>query len=135
LASSKYYFFDVGVISALQGRKFVPGSKEYGEAFETYIAHELRSYVDYISEEPIAFWRAAPGYEVDFILGDHTAIEVKAKSTVSHGDIKNLEILAEEKKLKNYLCVCLESRERTVGKVQILPFKIFLDALWNGDYR
>jgi predicted AAA+ superfamily ATPase len=35
LASSKYYFFDVGVVSAVQGREFRPGTPEFGEAFET----------------------------------------------------------------------------------------------------
>jgi len=33
LASSKYYFFDTGVVSALQGRPFLPGTPEFGEAF------------------------------------------------------------------------------------------------------
>ena len=42
--------------------------------------------------------------------------------------------LAEEKKLKRYLCVSLEPRRRKMGQIQILPFTEFLDALWNGDY-
>ncbi len=46
LASSKFYFFDVGVVSALQGREFQPGTPEFGEAFETYMMHELFSYRD-----------------------------------------------------------------------------------------
>jgi hypothetical protein len=37
IASSKYYFFDVGVAGALQGRTFKPGTPGYGEAFETYL--------------------------------------------------------------------------------------------------
>ena len=49
LASSKYYFFDVGVVATLQGREFRPGTPEFGEAFETYLMHELVSYSDYIS--------------------------------------------------------------------------------------
>ena len=49
LASSKFYFFDVGVVSALQGREFRPGTPEFGEAFETYVMHELTSCRDYVS--------------------------------------------------------------------------------------
>ena len=135
LVSSKFYFFDVGVVASLQQRRFVPGSTEYGEAFETYLAHELRAYSDYISGESLCFWRSASGYEVDFILGDHTAVEVKAKPTVSPQDVKTLSALAEENKLKNYLCVSLEARARTVGKIQILPYGQFLDRLWGGEYR
>ena len=135
LASSKYYFFDVGVVACLQGRIFRPGTPEFGEAFETFLMHELVSYRDYVSGEPLSYWRSASGFEVDFILGDHTAIEVKAKETVSPQDLKSLQALAEEKRLKRYLCVTLEPRTRRIGNVAVLPYRTFLTGLWSGEYR
>lgn len=134
LASSKYYFFDIGVVSQLQGREFRPGTPEFGEAFETYIMHELRSCIDYGSAQPLSYWRSTSGFEVDFILGDHTAIEVKAKENVSAQDLKSLRALAEEKKLKRYLCVSLSPRTRSVDGVIVLPYRKFLDSLWSGEY-
>lgn len=133
LVSSKYYFFDVGVASALQGRLVKPETPEFGAAFETWLLHEIVSYRDYVSGEPVNYWRSTSGFEVDFILGDHTAIEVKAKNNVSPQDLKSLRALAEEKRLKRYLCVSLEPRRRQVEGVTILPFRQFLDALWNGE--
>ncbi len=135
LVSSKFYFFDIGVAGFLQGRRFAPGTAEYGEAFETYIAHELRAYCDYNSGDPLTFWRSASGFEVDFILGDHTAIEVKAKQNIGPQDLKALVALSEEKKVKRYICVTLEARKRTTGAIQILPYEDFLDALWEGEFR
>jgi len=135
LASSKYYFFDVGVVGTLQGRSFRPGTPEFGEAFETYLMHELTSYSHYISGEALGYWRSTSGFEVDFILGDHTAVEVKAKENVSPQDLRSLRALAEEKMLKRYLCVSLEARPRVVEGIRILPFKDFLEALWAGEYR
>jgi len=134
LSSSKYYFFDIGVVSQLQGREFRPGTPEFGEAFETYIMHELRSYIDYGSGEPLNFWRSASGFEVDFILGEHTAIEVKAKENVSVHDLKSLRALAEEKKLKRYLCVSLSPRSRNVDCFTVLPYRRFLDNLLSWEY-
>ena len=134
-ASSKYYFFDVGVVGSLQGRAFGPGTPEFGEAFETYFMHELSSHVDYVSGEALGYWRSKSGFEVDFILGDHTAVEVKAKENVSPQDLRSLRALAEEKMLKRYLCVSLERRPRTVEGITVLPFKTFLEALWAGEYR
>jgi len=134
LASSKYYFFDVGVVATLQGREFRPGTPEFGEAFETYLIHELVSYSDYISGEPLSYWRSTSGFEVDFILGDHTAIEVKAKENLSTHDLKSLRALAEEKKLKRYLCVSLEPRRRNLENLTILPLREFLEALWSREY-
>ena len=83
LASSKYYFFDVSVVSALQGRPFLSGTPEFGEAFETFLMHELSCRSDYVSGTPLSFWRSAGGFEVDFIIGDHTAVEAKAKQNIS----------------------------------------------------
>jgi predicted AAA+ superfamily ATPase len=134
LASSKYYFFDVGIVATLQGRVFRPGTPEYGEGFETYLFHELMCYRDYIRQEPLSYWRSSSGFEVDFIIGDHTAVEVKAKENISPHDIKALQAIAEEKILKRYLCVSLEPRMRRIGVVTILPYEEFLDNLWNGDF-
>jgi predicted AAA+ superfamily ATPase len=134
VASSKYYFFDVGVVGELQGREFRPGTPEFGEAFETIIMHELLCFRDYVSGEALSFWRSSSGFEVDFIIGDHTAVEAKAKKNLSNQDIKSLLILAEEKKLKRYLCVSLEPRIRRVANVVILPYKKFLETLWNEEY-
>jgi predicted AAA+ superfamily ATPase len=134
LVSSKYYFFDVGVTALLQEREFRPGTPEFGEAFETWLFHELCCYSDYISSEPLSYWRSTSGFEVDFILGDHTAIEVKAKENVSAQDLKSLRVLAEEKKLKRYLCVSLIPRPRTLDGISILPYRKFLNDLWSGAY-
>lgn len=134
LASSKYYFFDVGVVAALQGREFRPGTPEFGEAFETYFMHELLSYSDYVSGEPLSYWRSTSGFEVDFIIGDHTAVELKAKENLSPNDVKPLLALAEEKNLKRYLCVSLEPRPRKLGGVTVVPFREFLDKLWGNEY-
>jgi predicted AAA+ superfamily ATPase len=134
LASSKYYFFDVGIVAALQDRDFRRGTPEFGVAFETYIMHELTSFRDYMSGDRLSYWRSTSGFEVDFILGDHTAIEVKAKENLSSTELKSLRAIAEEKKLKRYICVSLEPRTRKIGNVTVLPYKKFLEALWSGAY-
>jgi len=135
LASSKYFFFDLGVVSVLQGRPFRAGTPEFGEAFETLMMHELKSHSDYVSGESLAYWRSTSGFEVDFIVGDHTAVEVKAKENITPQDLKSLRAIAEEKKLKRYLCVSLESRARQVDRITILPYRDFLASLWQGSYR
>jgi len=134
LASSKFYFFDTGGVSALQGRQIRPGTPEFGEGLETYIMHELTSYRDYAAGEPLSYWRSTSGFEVDFIIGDHTAVEIKAKRNVSPRDVRSLKALAEEKKMKRCICVCLESRARRFDGITVLPLKSFLESLWSGEY-
>jgi REP element-mobilizing transposase RayT len=72
--------------------------------------------------------------QVDFIIADHAAVEVKAKENISSQDVKSLHALGEEKKLKRYLCVSLERRRRTMDAVTVLPWEEFLDELWSGHY-
>jgi hypothetical protein len=36
---------------------------------------------------------------------------------------------------KRYLCVSMEQRPRTVEGIRVLPFKMFLEALWAGEYK
>lgn len=135
IASSKFYFCDVGVVAALQDRTFKERTPEFGEALETYVMHELVCHKDYVSGEPISFWRSTSGFEVDFIIGDHTAVEVKAKTNVGARDLKSLLAIKEERKLKKYVCVCLDPRPRTADGIEIVPLEHFLDALWDGAYR
>lgn len=124
----------MGVVSTLQGRRFLPGTPEFGEAFETYLMHELICYSHYLSGEPLSYWRSTSKFEVDFIIGDHTAVEVKAKRNLSAPDLKSLQALAEEERFKHYLCVSLEPRMRKIGGIIVYPYIEFLEALWSGEY-
>jgi len=135
LGASKYYFFDVGVVAALQGREFRPGTPEFGEAFETTLFHELMGYRDYVSGDPLGYWRSTSGFEVDFVIGDHTAVEAKAKENVSPQDLRSLVALGEEGRMRSLVCVSLEPRRRRAGEITILPWRAFLDALWGGEFE
>ncbi len=134
LVSSKYYFFDVGVVGQLQGRLFQIDTPELGQALETYIAHELFCYRDYVSGQTLRHWRSASGFEVDFILGEHIALEVKAKTSIGGHDLRSLHAIKDERIIQRYLCVSLESRSRKVEGIEVLPLKIFLKSLWDGEY-
>ncbi len=135
MATSKFYFFDVGVVRHLQHRSGLQEkAPEFGEAFETYLFHELKAYIDYQSRGELHYWRSKSNFEVDFILNGATAIEVKGKATIGSRDLKGLRALQEEALLKKYIVVCLEKRPRTVDSISILPWNMFLDRLWTGDF-
>lgn len=40
----------------------------------------------------------------------------------------------EEETFRRYICVCLESRRRHVDGIDILPYDMFLNELWEGRY-
>ena len=59
-------------------------SDAWGKAMEHFVYIELRSWLDYSNDvRDLSFWRTRDNREVDFIIGDDTAIEVKASPNPS----------------------------------------------------
>lgn len=134
-ASSKFYLFDVGVTRKMQGiQKIEEGSSEFGRYFENYIAMELRSWLDYNGiEEGLNYWHTLTGQEVDFILKGEVAIEVKSSTNISRKDMKGIKAIMEEGLLSKYIIVCRERHPQLLDNgILILPYKDFLEQLWNG---
>ena len=138
-ASSKFYFFDLGVIRQLLGfERIEAGSAEYGKFFETYIAMELRAYISYrlrpkLNISPLCYWRSLSGFEVDFILMEKVAIETKTARRHTARDLKGLKALKEEGLFSRYILVCNEDYAQTTAEgIEIVPWRQFLDELWNG---
>jgi predicted AAA+ superfamily ATPase len=135
ISTAKFYLFDVGMARYLRNeRELRPRSPGFGEAFESYIFHELKTYADYAGGLPLHYWRSTSGFEVDFILNDATAIEVKGKETVGGRDLAGLRALRDEGILKRHLVVSLEPRRRVVEGLTILPWQDFLRNLWDHEY-
>lgn len=133
---AKFYFFDVGVSNALMKRGTVlPGSEAFGKALEQLIFLELRAYLDYQRRDiDLSYWRSLSKIEVDFVLGNDIAIEVKAKERISRRDYKGLLALSEELSLKRKIVVCLEIFRRISEEgVEIIPVEEFLRELWTGQ--
>jgi predicted AAA+ superfamily ATPase len=123
---SKFYFFDIGLVHLLQKRKTIsPGTPEYGEAFEAYIFHELKTKIDYQGEGTLFYWRSTSNFEVDFILNEEIAIEVKAKKNITDKDLKGLKAIKEEQLLKRYICLSFEKEKRVIEGIEIMPFELF----------
>ena len=132
VCSSKYYFFDTGIARQMQGRGILSeGTSEFGGAFETFLMHELTAFSDYKRAVQLSFWRSTSGFEVDFIIDDHTAIEVKAKSVITADDLRSLKAIAQEHHFKRLVCVCLEKRPRKTDNIEIVPYLDFLEELWS----
>jgi predicted AAA+ superfamily ATPase len=135
IGTAKYYFFDVGVVRHLQHRSgLARRSPEFGDAFESYIFHEISTYIDYHEAASLAYWRSTSNFEVDFVLAETTAIEVKAKDPVGERDLRGLRALKEEALLRHYVVVSLEPRPRTVDGIRIVPWTDFLERLWDGGF-
>jgi uncharacterized protein len=135
ITSSKFYLFDIGVARTLQGRGTVNSrSADVGDAFEAWIFHELRTALDYGLYQSLHYWRTVSQLEVDFILNEACAIEVKSTERAYGNDLKGLRAIADEKPMRHRILVCREARPRVVDGIEVLPYREFLVRLWAGAY-
>jgi predicted AAA+ superfamily ATPase len=133
--ASKFYLFDVGVAGAITNREIHEEKGElFGKAFEHFILMQIAAHSSY-SElgYEINFWRTKSGMEVDFILGKgEIAIEVKESSRVDNRDLKSLSAFIEEYSPRKAFVVCNEKAKRVHGQITVIPWRMFLDDLWEG---
>ena len=133
--TAKFYMFDTGVTRRLSGRKeLVRGTPEYGHAFESWIMHEIASYLDaFRRDAEIAYWRTRTNLEVDFVVNDDVAIEAKTTRNATKDDLKGLRAIGDEGTFRHRILVSYEPRPREVDGISILPWRSFIDRLWSGD--
>ncbi len=135
VATAKFFFFDLGVANTLLKRgPIVLGSELYGGALEHLLFCELRAYLSYRRRpEQLCYWRSRSKMEVDFVIGDSVAIEVKSSTTISSKMTKGLLALAEEVKLERKIIVCNARNRLMLDKgIEVIPVSEFLTLLW-GD--
>ena len=135
IAAPKFYFFDVGVTNYLRHRRgLVPGTDDFGHAFEHLMVQEIIAFLGYShSEERLTYWRTASGYEVDAIIGDgRVAIEFKATAEVQSRHTHGLKAFSEERPEAHLVIVSLDKYRRKLNGVDVLPATEFLTDLWQG---
>lgn len=136
ILAPKFYYFDLGIVNKLLKRGRIEAKSEsFGHAFEHFIYQELHAHSRYSEKDyMISYWRTTSQFEVDFILGDHeVAIEVKGTDNVQPRHLKGLKSFSEEYSVKKLIVVSDDPLERKAGDISIVPWKIFLERLWQGE--
>jgi predicted AAA+ superfamily ATPase len=136
VSTAKFYFFDPGIVNTIIGTRFVDrNSNLFGELFEQFIALELRAFIEYHRiKMPLQFWRTEDKKEVDFIIGDELAIEVKSTKKTNASHLRGLKSLQAEGIIKSYFLVSQDPVERLTDGILCLPWQSFLGRLWNREF-
>jgi uncharacterized protein len=136
--SSKFYFFDPGLVRAITGTIYDKvGELEVGYLLETVILHELRVAISVQNAGgELFYWQTPSKSEIDFIWergSKIVAIEIKNSSVWRKSYGKALhELQAARKDVKTYIVY----RGPTVLKVEnteVVPVEEFLKRLHSGN--
>ena len=111
------------------------GSSAFGFAFENFIHHELRAWIEYRQRsEQLTYWQLTTGVEVDFIVGHmNCAIEAKSSDRITADHMKGLRELKEDyPEVARRIIVSRERISRlTKDGIEILSVADFLEELWD----
>jgi len=135
ISRSKLYLFDIGVTNSLANRgEIKEGSELFGNAFEHFIMLEVRAFLSYTRKNTkMYYWRSTSRFEVDLILDNQWAIEIKGTTSIQDKHLKGIRALKEEGNIQNFAVVSCDRYERiTQDNITIFPWKLFLEKLWNG---
>jgi len=136
VSRSKLYFFDVGVTNSLANRgEIMVESELFGKAFEHFILLEIRAFLSYTRKsDKMYYWRSTSQFEVDLVLDNLWAVEIKSATSIRDKHLKGIRALKEEGIIQNFAVVSCDPYERkTQDDITIFPWKIFLEKLWNGE--
>ncbi|MBO7427635.1 MAG: ATP-binding protein [Paludibacteraceae bacterium] len=142
IKAPKFYYFDVGIVNYLTHRvNLLPGSADFGHAFEHFIVQELVAYVDYRQKHVVlSYWRTASGIEVDVVVSDEYssdilfAIEIKSSEEIQNRHLKGLRSFRDEYPDTKLIVVGLDKISRaTEDGISVLYATDFLKALWDGE--
>lgn len=135
VATAKFYFFDIGVANFLKSiTKIEKNTTEFGKAFEHFMAMELRAYISYKRLKiSLTYWKSQTHDEVDFIIGDEIAIEIKTANKVNPKFLNSLKKLQEEKIIKKFYLISFDKIERlTPEGIHLSYWEHFIADMWNG---
>ncbi len=135
--SAKFYLHNIGVSNLLAKRGAIHfGAAASGLALESIVLQELLAHRHYSGlEYDISHWKLYDEAEVDFILGDDIAIEVKASTKAVPHHFKGLyEFKREYPKVKRLILLSLDPvRRKTDDGIEVIPIREFLAELWRGE--
>ncbi len=129
--AAKFYFFDLGVRTSLEGKlnlELHPRTSEYGNAFEHFIICEIFRLNKYKKADyHFSYLRTKDNVEIDLIIerpGQKIAlVEIKSKTKVDDRDCQHLESI--QKDLPNSECFLLsqDSVAKKIGKVKAFSWQ------------
>ncbi len=134
VSKSKIYMFDVGISNFMKGiTNLNLKSEPFGKSFEHFCLQEMRAAISYKGKHfPMNYWRSTTGdFEVDCILGNEMAIEIKSSDKFQEKYLKGLKAFKEEGLVKRHILISRDPIKRVVDGIEVLPFEQFFKEFWK----
>ena len=133
IKSPKFYLFDLGVKRSLENRlqiPLLPGSFEYGSAFENWVINELYRLNSYRElDYQFSYLRTKDNVEIDLVIerpGASTLlVEIKSSDRIDSRHLGGLQNFEKDFPKAELFCVSRVKKTQKIGKIWILPWQEF----------
>ena len=141
IKSPKFYFFDTGVVRALNQELSLepkPSTFSYGKLFESFLITECFKLNSLLKKDfKFSYLKTKEGVEIDLIIerpGTSTLlIEIKSSQKIIEDDYRSLVTLGADFKNSEKLVLSLDPSHRLVNDIEILPYKEGLEKIFSPD--
>lgn len=133
IQTARFYLFDLGIRWFLSQVDALPEQSDlFGRAFESFIIQEIYALCTYKRlRKPLCFWRTTHQDEVDLIIGDDYAIEIKSSVKVADRACKHLIKIKDEGFPGTLVLVSRDPIRRDKDGIQMWFWEDFLTRLWE----
>lgn len=133
----KFYFFDTGVLRALQNTLNVdlpPHTYAFGVAFEHFVINEINRLQTYQKKDfQLSYLRTKDGVEVDLIIErpglPRALVEIKSTENIGPDDVRSLKRLAPDIPNSEAYCLSLDTVPKKIEGVWCLPWRKGIERL------
>lgn len=140
---SKFYFFDTGVVRALQnlaGEPLVSSTFEYGDLFETFILNEFFKLRNSFEKRwEYSYLRTKDDVEIDLVIekpkGKPILVEIKSTQKVTQESIKSFVSISQEFKGSDRFVLSRDPDAKEIKGIQCLPWQQGLSKIFEIAQR
>ncbi|MCB0341342.1 MAG: ATP-binding protein [Pseudobdellovibrionaceae bacterium] len=135
---SKFYFFDTGVIRALNqlaGESLIASTFEYGDLFETFVVNEFVKSAKALNKRwQFSYYRTSNDVEVDLIIekprGKKVLVEIKSFSKFDREKVESYFRISKEFKSEVAYLLSNDPTAREVDGVRCLHWQQGIDEIF-----
>ncbi len=85
-----------------------------------------------LREADISFWHDYRAGEVDFIINEEIAIEIKATKKLRPQDLASMKKFISRGALKKHYVISQDPQRKIIEEIELIPYQDFLLELWQG---
>lgn len=135
--SPKFYFFDTGVMRALNNTLSIDIKQQtynYGELFESFIINEVHRLISYERKDyKLSYLLTKSGVEIDLVItrpGKSTLlIEIKSSDTINEDNIKSLIKISADIPNSEAFCFSLDKTPKKIKHVNCMHWQEGIDLI------